>query len=90
MSTKKTKGRPAGSPNVSTTADVHPSRCPQCGSTERGPYLSSTEQPYPGIHDGAPYTHIVRRRVQCQGCGQMRIDRTFENRPEREQVRRAT
>lgn len=75
-------GRPAGSPNVTTTAEASPSRCPQCDSTKRGPYLSRQEQEYSGTHDGQPYTHIVRRRCECRDCGQMRIDRTFENHPQ--------
>ena len=79
----KPKGRPKGSPNTQVIADVEPSRCPNpdCGSTERGPYLGSPNvQEFAGEINGQPYTHIVRRRCRCAACDQIRIDRTFENR----------
>lgn len=79
---KKPTGRPPGSPNVRETAVAVPSRCNACGSTERGPYLDKTELEFGGIDSqGKPFTHIVRRRVRCESCGQMRIDLTRENRP---------
>jgi len=78
---KKPTGRPPGSPNVRETAVAVPSRCNACGSTERGPYLDKTELEFGGIDSaGKPFTHIVRRRVRCGSCGQMRIDVTRENR----------
>lgn len=78
---KKPIGRPPGSPNVRETAVAVPSRCNACASTERGPYLDKTELEFGGVDSqGQPFTHIVRRRVQCAGCGQMRIDVTRENR----------
>lgn len=46
-----------------------------------GTVLDKTELELDGIDSqGKPFTHIVRRRVQCEGCGQMRIDVTRENR----------
>lgn len=81
MSNKPT-GRPAGSKNIDATADAHPSQCPACGSTNRGPYLGTANvQEYGGTHEGRPHTHIIRKRTTCADCGQTRIDRTFENRP---------
>lgn len=32
--------------------------------------------------EGEPFTHIVRQRVQCGHCGQIRIDRILENYPD--------
>ncbi len=40
------------------------------------------EQAFRGVHNGQPFTHIVRRRTQCLDCRQLRIDGTYENRPE--------
>ncbi len=78
---KKRRGRPAGSPNVDTVIDVPASRCPICQSTRRSEYEGRMVQPYAGMQNGSPYTHIVRRRTRCLDCGQVRIDRTFENHP---------
>lgn len=71
------KGRPQGSPNVKDQTVSKPSRCirPGCGCTERV-VLQTTTQEYAGLDgDGRPYTHIIRRRVRCTACGQVRIDR---------------
>ncbi len=76
-------GRPKGSQNISETVDVEASRCPSCGSTERGEYRGRTVQEYEGIYNGQPYTAIVRRRCVCLNCGQWRVDRTFENNPKK-------
>ena len=62
---------------------VEPSRCKRCGSTRRGDYYGKTEQAFRGEHNGQPFTHIVRRRTKCLDCGQVRIDRAYENRPEK-------
>ena len=77
------RGRPAGAktqPAAIVAAEA--TRCPRCGSTDRDPYRRKNEQAYPGVHDGKPYTHIVRRWTRCAtpGCGQHRIDKSFENR----------
>lgn len=79
----KPKGRPTGAANVETIVDVETSRCPRCGSTEREPYSGTTAQAYAGTFGGRPYTHILRRRTRCCACGAARIDRAFENRPEK-------
>ena len=80
---RRRPGRPKGSTN--TDADVvhvEPSRCRRCGSTRRGDYYGKTEQAFCGKHNGQPFTHIVRRRTKCLDCGQVRIDRAYENRPQ--------
>ena len=56
------------------------SRCPTCGSTERGDYYNCVASEHSGIDpSGRPYTHVIRRRTKCI-CGQARIDRSYENR----------
>lgn len=75
----KPAGRPAGKPNHPLAqADAVPSRCPKCGSTERGPYISKTEQDVTGVDPA--YTHVIWRRTKCLACGQHRSDRSYENR----------
>lgn len=79
------QGRPTGSPNVKAATVSKPSQCIQanCQSTERE-VLNTTETAYSGIDgDGRKYTHIVRRRVRCKACGQVRIDRELVNRPKK-------
>lgn len=74
-------GRPKGSTggNVDVIT-VEPSRCRRCGSTRRSDYYGKTEQAFRGEHNGQPFTHIVRRRTKCLDCGQIRVDRAYENR----------
>jgi len=60
---------------------VATSRCPSCGSTQRGPYYGTTVNAVPGLDSsGNAYTHVVRRRTKCKNCGARRIDRTFDQR----------
>lgn len=73
-------GRPPGSPTTRIEVRGALTRCPRCGSTERGAYLNGTVQEIAGHTGGEPFTHIVRRRCRCSNCGQLRIDRTYENR----------
>ena len=40
----------------------------------------TAEQAFRGVHNGQPFTHIVRRRTKCLDCGQFRVDRAYENR----------
>ncbi|KKL70280.1 hypothetical protein LCGC14_2106490 [marine sediment metagenome] len=54
----------------------------RCGSTRRSDYYGKIEQASRGRHDGQPFTHIARRRTKCLDCGQLRVDRSYENRPE--------
>jgi hypothetical protein len=68
-------------PHKAPVVQCEKTRCPTCGSTERSGYHNVMEQQYGGVDlKGRPYTHIVRRRTVCGGCGQARIDRTYENR----------
>jgi len=85
MATDKPKktGRPAGSktkPRLDAVAIA--TRCPKCGSTDREPYTGHpTVIEHGGIApDGAPYTHVVKRRTVCLACGQHRSDTLYENR----------
>ena len=78
---KKTGGRPKGATKPPTAETVETS-CPKCGSTDRTRYTTKNVQPYKHVHAGHSYSHIIRRRTRCQGCGQHRIDRTRENRPD--------
>lgn len=81
----KTRGRPAGSPNHAVEhGEATLSRC-KCGSTSRGEYFARVERKQTGVDSaGKSYTHIVWRRCKCNACGQYRVDRTYENRPETE------
>lgn len=80
--TKRKRGRPPGSKNKPVDhAEAMPSRCRQCGSTEREPYFRTTATEYGGLlGTGQSYTHIVRRWTRCAACGQTRIDLFHENR----------
>lgn len=80
---KKDAGRPEGSKNKSyDQATANPSRCRPCGSTERAPYMGSpVEHKITGVDlQGHHYTHVVFRRTKCLNCGQVRTDRSYENR----------
>ena len=80
QATKK-PGRPKGRKSTaSPTADGQLTRCPRCGSTERGRYLTRRELEHAGEDAGQPYTHTVWRRCRCESCGQHRVDRHRENR----------
>lgn len=75
--------RTKGARNIDDIAIQHPSRCRACGSTEREPYSNRDEEEcITTIGEGIPITHIIRQQTRCKTCGQARIDRTFENRPE--------
>lgn len=56
--------------------------CPACGSTDRTEYKDTrTPLEHAGVTpSGRPYTHVRWKRTCCKGCGQFRIDKTFENR----------
>ena len=80
------KGRPKGSRNRQPDeVAVEPSRCNKCQSTEREPYFHKHVQEYAGFdpRHGGLYTHIIRRWTRCRACGQVRIDRFYENRIEK-------
>lgn len=78
------KGRPEGARNIQDRADLVPSRCVKCQSTKRGPYKNRRVRNWPGIHNGVEYTHVVWRQTKCGKCGQLRVDRAFENWPDGE------
>lgn len=65
-------GRPAGVKNITATADVAPSRCPKCGSSQRTPYRKSWEKTFA---KGIIPAKLIYRRTRCLDCGQARIDR---------------
>lgn len=78
-------GRPQGAatkPKQEAIAD--PSRCGKCGSTNREPYHHKREMEYAGVDSsGKAYTHVVWRHTSCSDCGQARVDRALENRPDK-------
>lgn len=75
------KDQPGKAPVVTTET----ARCSECGSTERERFNNTRELYYPGTDDkGNPYTHIVWRRTRCVHCKLVRVERTFENRPNAE------
>lgn len=76
----KQSGRPVGSKTQKVIVQANPSCCPKCGSTDREPYANTQEYAHPGVENGQPYTHVLRRYTRCKACGQARIDRSYENR----------
>lgn len=74
---------PRGKPPVVEAAVTE---CPRCHSTERERYFHTTERAIDGTtpasspEPGRPFTHVVWRRTRCKSCGQVRIDRFYENR----------
>lgn len=80
---KSAAAKPAGTPKKQTAA-AELSRCGQCGSTEREAYHHPREIKQGGIdREGQAYTHVVWRNTACRSCGQQRVDRAYENRPEK-------
>lgn len=79
---KKAAGRPAGSQTTKPpVATVPTSRCVKCDSTERERYFRTEEKEIAGVDpEGNAYTHVVWRWTRCSECGQVRVDRTYENR----------
>jgi len=78
----RSPGRPPGAKNLDVEEiEGELTRCPKCGSTERGPYFNRRDLPIRGNHlvTGLPYTSIVVRRCQCLGCGQHRDDKHYLN-----------
>lgn len=73
------KGRPAGSPNVTAIAHATPAMCPYCQSTEKKYLGSRNVQEYAHEHDGQIYTHLIKRRAQCDGCQRIYIETSHEN-----------
>ena len=79
---KKHPGRPQGAKTRKLpSVDVHPSRCPGCGSTSRGKYsqalrmvLHAPQQ----TQNGFKFDEMVYRVTQCRKCGKFRKDVFFE------------
>lgn len=83
MATKrKGRGRPKGQQNYDAEiARGELTRCPSCGSTDREAYWGKREHQHDGLDDsGRPFTHVCWRKTRCKVCGQIRVDRTLENR----------
>jgi len=72
MKAKKRKpGRPKGSKTAKRAViRTVPKRCPRLNVLS---YRGTAP-------DGLPYTHVVRHRAKCQGCGQCFVTTTYENR----------
>ena len=65
-------GRPKGSTNVDVSVLVEPSRCPNCGSSQRTKYENPERRDYSGA--GLEYVAIIYRTCRCMHCGQARRD----------------
>lgn len=80
----KKPGRPKGAktqPRETVPAAL--SRCPRCQSTDRGPYTFARRVPHSGwTPEGEPFSEVVFRTTRCASCGQARIDRSYEFRPD--------
>jgi hypothetical protein len=78
---QKEVGRPKGAKNVKATQIVETPRCPVCGNTDRTPYRLVSSANHGGVTgNGWEYTHVITRRTACTACGQVRLDKFFENR----------
>jgi hypothetical protein len=73
--------RTKGAKNVAEFALKTPSRCPRCGSTNRGPYTNRKEEEcVTTVGNGLPVTHRISQLTDCTDCGQKRYDISFDNR----------
>lgn len=89
MAAKKTTSPPASQePPPDTAAQASPPaewtdphQCLRCESERHGPPIAEQTQAYSDIDDktGRPYTHIIRSRVKCLDCGQIRMVRSYRN-----------
>jgi len=77
---KKKRGHPRGPNQVLPVVIRSLTSCPKCGSTERTEYSNTRSLPSCGVRDGKPYNLVVWRYCRCLGCGQARVDKTFEQR----------
>jgi hypothetical protein len=69
---RKRPGRPKGSKNAAGEGWVEPSRCPNCGSSERTPYENPVRVDFPG--GGLNCIAKIYRTCHCRHCGQARRD----------------
>ena len=64
--------------------EVQPSRCPKCGSTNRGQYhqVRNFNMKCANTDDkGQLYNRVTWKRTKCRDCGQSRVDRFREYDP---------
>lgn len=83
------KKRPRGVSRTGPTA----TECRKCGSKSRTKYHQTRTLEINGIlPSGQGYRAITWRRTECCGCGQSRIDKTYEvtNAQSSAEVRRRT
>jgi hypothetical protein len=69
---RRRRGRPRGSTNITALAEAVPSRCPRCGSSRRTKYENPYRRDYSG--SGLEYIAIFYRACRCLDCGQARRD----------------
>jgi len=69
---RKRPGRPKGSTNINVSVLVEPSRCPNCGSSQRTKYENPVRLDFSG--SGLEYVAIILRTTRCVDCGQARRD----------------
>jgi len=66
------RGRPKGSKNITESVLVEPSRCPNCGCSERTPYENPVRVDFPG--SGLDCVAKIYRTCRCKYCGHARRD----------------
>ncbi len=78
------KGRPKGARNKSYERGLSlPSQCPKCHSTERTVVkLMATVRFVEREEEGRLVNACSLHRVKCDACGQHRVDRTLQHKPE--------
>lgn len=74
------QGRPKGAKTVDKPESVAGlTRCRACNSTERERYTNPRSVASCGIDpDGKPYNRITWRNTRCKNCGQVRVDKFYE------------
>lgn len=78
--TKSKQGRPKGAKTVKKPESTGVlTRCKRCGSTDRDRYTNPRTIQQSGIGpDGKPYNQITWRNTCCKSCGQVRVDKFYE------------
>lgn len=81
---KTTRAKSKSTREPMPQATTSPTRCRKCGSTRRTAYHGTTTRAITGIDPttGQPYTHVIWSRTACLDCGQHRMDKRSENRPD--------
>lgn len=80
-SVQKSEGKAKPRAARPVVVDAEAIACRRCHSTDREPYFNVRTVAIAGVAtDGRPYTHVVWRRTRCACCGQVRDEKTFENR----------